>query len=195
MGEVKSAFEKAMEKIKEIEGLTPEEKEEMKDRDKLKSVLAAFYKGGLDRNQIWERFRGIKPALLKEAQQTMAESFRLGNLPEEFQQRKEGILAIEALMEKQNTVAVENAVNAIGKLQREFVAQKESAVKELRAAIEGNPQLRVRQVRTPDGRLLQTAMSVDEAIQARMGEFLNEHDRRYETIFNQAVAKLRKELK
>jgi len=194
MGEVKSAFEKAMEKIKEIGRLTPEEKEELKDRDKVKSVLAAFYKGELNRDQMWERLRGIRSSLLKEAQKNIAESLRLGNIPGEFQQRKEGILAIEALMEKQNTPAIENSLNSIGKVQREYIGQKEKAVTELRAAIEENPQLRLRQVKTPDGRIHQTALPVDEAIQARMADFLAGHEKRYGSMFDQAILRLKKEL-
>jgi hypothetical protein len=195
MGEVKSAFEMAMDKIKGISGLTPEEKEELKEREELKLVLAGFYRGDLSRDQLWERLRGMKPALLKEAQQNMADSLRLGNIPEEFQQRKEGILAIEALKEKQNTAAIENTLNAVGKLQRDYIGQKEEAVAQLRAAVEENPQLRVRQVRTPDGRVRQTALSVDEAMQTRMAEFLAEHEKRYETMFGQGIDRLKKELK
>ena len=195
MGEVKSAFEKAMDKIKGIEGLTPEEREELKERDELKSVLAGFYRSDLSRDQLWQRLKGMRSSLLKEAQQNMTDSLRLGNIPEEFQQRKEGILAVEALKEKQNTAAIENMINAIGKLQREYTGQKEKAVMELRAAIEENPQLRVRQVRAPDGGIHQTALSVDEAIQTRMAEFLAEHEKRYEAMFNQAIVRLKKELK
>jgi len=195
MGEVKSAFEKAMEKIKEIEGLTAEEKEEQKEREKVKSLLAAFYRGELNKDQIWERCRVIRPSLLRDAQENMVDSLRLGNMPEEFQQRKDGILAIEAVKEKKNTSAVESAVTVIGKLRKEYQDGKERAVRELRAAIEANPQLRVQQARTPDGRVVPAAMSVEEAIHARMGEFLAEHERRFDTMFIQAIARLKKELK
>jgi hypothetical protein len=195
MGEVKSAFEKAMEKINEIERLTPEEKEEQRNRDKVKSVLASFYKGELDRDGIWDKLRGTSPSLLREAQQSIAESLRLGNNSEEFQQRKEGIVAIEALMEKQNTASVEHSLNSIGKVQKEYLDQKERAFEELRAAVEENPQLRLRQVRTPDGRVRQTVLPVDEAIHARMTEFLAEHEKRYGLMFDQAILRLKKELK
>lgn len=195
MGEVKSAFEKAMEKIKEIQGFTPEEKEEMQDREKLKSVLAAFYRGELNKDQIWQELKGIRPSLLKEAQLSMSDSLRLGSSPEEFRQRREGILAVEALKERQNTAAIENILSAIGKLQREYVGQKEKAVMELRAAMEENPHLRLRQVKTPDGRVMQVAMPVEEAVQVRMSEFLADHEKRYEAMFNQSIARLSKELK
>ncbi len=195
MGEVKSAFEKAMDRIKEIEGFTPEEREELKEREKLKSVLASFYRGDLSRDHLWQRLRGIRPSLLKEVQLNMADSLRLRNVPEEFSQRKDGILAVETLKEKQNVATIETAINAIGKVQKEYIGQKERAVMELRRAVEGNPQLRLRQVRTPDGRVVQAAMSVEEAVQVRMAEFLADYEKKYEAMFNQAMARLRKELK
>jgi hypothetical protein len=196
MGEVKSAFEKAMEKIKEIQGLGPEEKEEMRDREKLRSVLAAFYKGDLKKDEIWEQLKGTRPALLKEAQENMVDSLRIGNMPEEFQMKKDGILAIEALKEKQNMAAIEHSLNSVQKVQREYSDIRQRAVEELRAAIEENPKLRMRPVRTPDGRtVLQATPSVDEAVQARVGEFLTEHEKRYEGVFLKAIERLKKEIR
>jgi hypothetical protein len=192
---VKSAFEKAMEKIKEVEDLTPEEKGELKDRENLRAVLATFYKGELGAEGIWQGLKGMRLSLLREAQQNMADSLRLGIMPEELQQRKEGILAIEALKEKQNMAAVESSLNIIGKVRREYVDLKERARAELRKAIEGNPQMRIKQVRGPDGRILQTTMSVEEAIHARTAEFAAEHEKQYEAMFSQVIARLKKELK
>lgn len=196
MGEVKSAFEKAMEKIKEIQALGPEEKEEMKDREKLRSVLAAFYKGDLKRDEIWEKMKGTRPSLLREAQENMVGSLRMGIMPEEFQKKKEGILAFEALKERQNIAAIENSLSSVDRVQKEYLDIRHRAVEELRAAIEENPKLRVRPVRTPDGRtVLQATPSVDEAVQARVGEFLAEHEKRYEAMFFKAIERLKKEIK
>jgi len=196
MGEVKSAFEKAMEKIKEIKGLDPEEKEEMKDREKLRSVLAAFYRGDLKRDEIWGKLKGTRPSLLKEAQENMIDSLRMGNIAEEFQKKKDGILAIEALKGKQNMAGIENSLSSVERLQREYIDIRKRAVDELRAAIEENPKLRVRPVRTPDGRtVLQATPSVDEAVQARVGEFLAEHEKKYEAMFFKAIDRLKKEIK
>jgi hypothetical protein len=194
MGKVKSAFEKAMEKIAEIGELTQEEKEKIKDQEEVKSVLAEFYKGQLDRNGLWQKLKGSKPSLLKEVQQHLINSFGLGSTPEEFQQRKDGILAIETLKEKQNVSAIENTLNAIKVLQKEFQEGKERAAEELRKAIESNPQLRLRPVRTQDGRtVLQAALSVDEAVQAKLSEFLSEHEERYSQKLIRLIEKLKKE--
>lgn len=194
MGKVKSAFEKAMEKIAEIGELTPEEKEKIKDQEEVKSILAEFYKGQLDRNRLWQKLKGSKPSLLKEVQQHLMNSFGLGSTPEEFQQRKDSILAIETLKEKQNVSAVEHTLNSIKVLQKEFQEGKERAAEELREAIERNPQLRLRPVRTPDGRtVLQAALSVDEAVQAKLAEILSAHEERYSQKLIRLIEKLKKE--
>lgn len=195
MGKVKSAYEKAMEKIAEIGKLTPEEKERIKDQEKLKLILAEFYKGQLDRDGLWQKLKGSKTSLLKEAQQHLIDSLGLGSAPEEFQQRKDGILAIEALKEKQNVSAIEHILNSIKTLQKEYREGEERAADELRAAIERNPQLRLQPVRTQDGRtVLQAALSVDEAVQARLAESLSEHEEIYSLKFTRLIEKLKKEV-
>ncbi|HET6516546.1 MAG TPA: hypothetical protein VFG09_15440 [Thermodesulfovibrionales bacterium] len=196
MGEVKSAFEKAMEKIQSIEGFSPEEREEFKDREKLRSLMGLFYKGELTTEEIGTEFKGMKPSLLVEAQHNMVDSIRSNSSLNELQQRKEGILALESLKARKNPSAIESVLKSIEKARREQTEMKERAIRELRQAVEQNPQLRLRPVRSADGRsVLQMPVSVDEAVQARLAEFLAEHEERYEAFFGQAIARLKKELR
>lgn len=196
MGAVKSAYEKAMEKANAIEELTPEERGNMRERENLRNLLAAFYRGELNRDQAWERFKGMRPSFLLEAQTSIVGTLRPGSGPEEIRHKRDGILAIEALKEKKNAAAIESALTAIEKLQRENVQMKEQALVQLRMAVEQNPQLRMRPVRTPDGRtVLQPALSVDEAVQTKLSEFLAEHEKQYEAAFEKLIVRLRKELR
>ncbi len=195
MERVKTAFEKAMEKIQGIEALTPEEKAEMKDREKLRKVLSGLYKGQLKRDDIWEELKGSKPALMREAQWSMADSLRMSNTPYEFTVRKEGLLAVEALKDKPNLAAIEGVLVAIDKLRREYNDEKERALEQVRKAVEQNPHLRMRTVRTADGRAAQVSMSVDEAVLEKAAEFLPEHEKRYEAMFAQAIERLKKDLR
>jgi len=196
MGKVKTAFEKAMEKIEEIEVLTPEERERLKDEERLKSLLADFYRAKLSREELWEGMKGYSLSLKVAAQRMMADSIRLGSSELEYRLRRDGILAIESLKEKQNTSAIETLLSSVEKLQREYGESKRAAIEELKAAVESNPQLRAIPVRTPDGRTVyQAAMSVDEAVQARVGEFLSENERRFEAALNHVIARLKGELR
>lgn len=195
MGNVKSALEKAMEKIGAIEDLTAEEKEEIRDREKIRSVLSSFYKGEIRKDDLWERLKGSSPALLAKAQQSIADSLRLGIFQEEFTLRKDGILAIEALKEKKNPAALENLLNMIEQMGKEFEEIKEQAAREMRVAVEQNPQMRMRPVRTPDGRtVLQPSLSVDEAVQERLAQFLDDNEKRYADMFAGAVERLKREM-
>lgn len=195
MGKVKSAFEKAMEKAAAIGELTPEERERLKGEEKLRSLMAEFYKGQLDRDGLWQKLKGSKPSLLKEAQLTFIDSLGIGSSPDEFQKRKDAILAIETLKERQNTSAIEHILDSLKILQNEYREGKEKAAQELRTVIESNPQSRVQHVRTPDGRIVQAALSVDEAVQVRLAEFLSEHEERYSMKFVGLIEKLKKEIK
>lgn len=195
MAKVKSALEKAMEKIDAIGSVSAEEKEALRESEQLRTLLAEFYKGKLGKDGLWEEMREFRPALLKEAQLSMLNSLRLGGREEEFQARLEGIMAIESLKQSQNLSGIENVLNSMLKIQQEYREIKEDAVAQLRAAIEKNPQMRARQMKSPDGRVYQAAMSVEEALQTKLAEFLPEHERRYEALFARAAEALRAELR
>lgn len=195
MGKVKSAFEKAMEKAAEMGDLTPEEKEKFRDEENLRSLIAEFYRGRIDRDGLWQKLVGSKPSLLREAQLNFIDSLGLGSDPGEFRKRKDGILAIETLKQRQNTSSIEHNLNGIESLRAEYQEGKERARQELRAAVESNPKLRMQQVRTPDGRIVQAALSVDEAVQTRLADFLSAHQERYSVKFTRLIEKLKKDVR
>ena len=67
---------------------------------------------------------------------------------------------------------------------------------DLRAEIERNPQMRMQPVRTPDGRTaFQATLSVDEAVQAKLSEFLTEHENVYNAEFIRMINRLKQEIK
>jgi hypothetical protein len=81
-------------------------------------------------------------------------------------------------------------------LQKQYQQGKEEAVTELKAEIERNPQLRIHPIKAPDGRtVFQAALSVDEAVQAKLADFLSGHEKRYSLEFNRIIEKLKKEVK
>jgi len=62
------------EKLAKIGELTPEEKERMKEKEWLESILSKYYKGDLDSKGLWERLKGSKQSLLSMAQLRIMES-------------------------------------------------------------------------------------------------------------------------
>jgi hypothetical protein len=195
MGNVKSALEKAMEKAAKIGTLTPEEKTHLKEREQLKIWLSEFYKGKLDRDNLWQKLKGKQLSLLKEAQHSLIDSLGLSSTHEEFKNRRDGVLAIETLKETQRTPAIEQLLDSIEMLKSEYQDRKEKMADELRAEIERNPQLRMQPVRTPDGRTaFQATLSVDEAVQAKLSEFLTEHENVYNAEFVRMITRLKQEI-
>ncbi|MDQ7788227.1 MAG: hypothetical protein RDU01_11550 [Thermodesulfovibrionales bacterium] len=196
MDKVKNAFEKAMERAAAMGEMTAEEKEQMKEQEKIKTILSEYYKDDLDRDGLWKKMKGSKSESLRETQMSLINSLGLNMIPEEFLKRKDGILAIESLKEQQRVSVMEQVLDSIAGIQKEYQEGKEEASEQLREAIESNPQMRMKPVKTPDGRMtFQAAVSVDEAVQARLSEFLTEHEERYEFSFTKLIEKLKWEAK
>lgn len=192
MGKVKSALEIALEKTANIAALTQEERERAQDHEKMLAVLRDFYQGTCDSGGLWQKLKGSKPALLVEAQMNLMNTIALGMLPEDFGARKKAILAIETLKDKQNTAVIEAHLNAIESLLKEYQDMKEQAVEDLRRQLEMHPQLRMRPVRTPDGKtVMQMTVSVDEAVKARLSEFLAEQDEQFNQELSVLIATLK----
>jgi hypothetical protein len=193
MGRVKSALEIAMEKAEEIGVLSQEEKEKIRDEEKVLSILKEFYNGKLDSNGLWQQLRGTKPSLLLMAQINLIETLSLGSLPEELQTKGQGILAIETLKESPRTSVIEPVLHEIEDLQREYEEMKVKVREDLKKQIEMNPQLRMQPVRTPDGKtVMQMSVSVDEAVNARLAEYLSKHEEEYREEFMRMLEELKK---
>jgi hypothetical protein len=192
MGKVKSALEIALEKAGKIGELSPEEKEKIKDEDKVMSVLKEFYQGKIDPNGLWQQFKGSRKSLLNTAQMSIIDTLSLGSLQEEMIRRKEGILAIETLKEKPNTAVIESNLNAIGAMQKEYEEMKKQVVEDLKKQIEAHPQLRMKPVKMPDGKtVMQMSGSVDEAVKNKLSEYLSEHEEQYTQEFSEIIMELK----
>ncbi len=197
MGEkIKTAIEIAMEKAARIGELSPEEKEKIENKEKLKPIMAEFYKGKLSPNDLWQRLKGSKLSLLVETQLNLINSLRLENPQAELQKRKKGILALETLKKDQNTSMIELNLNLIEDLQRRAKEEKERAYNNLKANIEKNPQARMREVKQGQATIVMR-LSADEAAKQspQWKQFLLEHERRYSQEFAKVVEKLKVELK
>ncbi len=191
MARVKSALEIALEKAGSIATFTQEEKELLQDEERLLSVLREFYQGRIDSGGLWQRLKGSKPAVLRKAQLSVIKTFGLELSPEDFEMRKQGIVAVETLKEKQNTAMIESSLHAIAVLLREYQEMKEQAVEDLKEQMEKHPQLRMRPVRTPDGKtVMQMTVSVDEAVKGRLAEFLAEHEEQFSREFASIIRDL-----
>ncbi|MBC7334451.1 MAG: hypothetical protein H5T85_08395, partial [Actinobacteria bacterium] len=100
---IKTAAEIALERAAEIGDLTPEEKEAIENKKKLEPILADFYRGKVGPNELWEKLKGSKDSLLRDAQLNLLSSLTIGHEFEEIKRRKDAILALETLKQNQKT--------------------------------------------------------------------------------------------
>jgi hypothetical protein len=187
----------ARERLAKVGELTQEEKEKMVDSEKVNSLLSEFYQGQIDPESLWKRLKEEgKPSLLREAQIKLVDSLSFGSTPAELQRKRDGILAIETLKEEQNTSIVELNLNLIEDLPKRYRAEIEQAYNGIKAEVERNPQLRVKQVQQGQNTMI-IQLSVDEAIKQlpQWRDFLSDQEKRYNQEFTKVIEKLTRELK
>jgi hypothetical protein len=187
----------ARERLARIGELTQEEKQRMRDAEKVNSLLSEFYQGQIDPEGLWKKLKEEgKPSLLKEAQVRLVDSLSFGSTPAELQRKKDGILAIETLKEEQNTPMIELNLNRMKDLQERHKAEIEQAYNGIRAEVERNPQLRVKQVQQGQNTMV-IQLTTDEAIRQlpQWRDFLSSQEKRYSQEFATLVERLETDLK
>jgi len=187
----------ARERLARIGELTQEEKEKMIDSEKVNSLLSEFYQGQIDSESLWKRLKEEgKPSLLRETQVRLVDSLSFGSTPAELQRKRDGILAIETLKEEQNTSVVELNLNLVEGLQKRYRAEIEQAYNGIRGEVEGNPQLRVKQVQQGQNTMI-VQLGVDEAIKQlpQWRDFLSDQEKAYSQEFAKVMEELKKELR
>ena len=195
MIKIKSALEIAMEKVNEINKLTIEEKDKIKDLEKIKSSLAKYYKGRLTSEGLYSKLKGVNPYSLKEAQLILINSVSLKLSEDEFELRKKGILAIESLKEEKNISIFESNLNEINQLQKKYLKIKDTIANKLKIEIEKNPKSRVKTVKQGDN-IIVIQLSVEEALNenSQWKNFLIKHDEEFGQKFVDIIKRLKEDI-
>jgi hypothetical protein len=187
----------ARQRLARIGDLTSEEKEKMIDSEKVDSILADFYQGRIDPEALWRRLKEEgKPSLLRQAQMRLVDSLSLASTPADLQRKRDAILAIESLKQEQDTPMIELNLNLMQNLQKRYKAEIDQAYNGIKAEVERDPRLRVRQVQQGQNTMV-IQLTVDEAIKQlpQWRDFLFEQEKRYSQEFAKVREKLKRELK
>ena len=187
----------ARERLARIGELTREEKEKMIDSERVNALLSEFYQGQIAPESLWKKLKEEgKPSLLRETQIRLVDSLSFGSNPAELQRKRDGILAIETLKEEQNTSIVELNLNLMEDLQKKYRAEIEQAYNSIRAEVERNPQLGVKQVQQGQNTMV-IQLTVDEAIKQlpQWQDFLSDQESIYSQEFAKVTEKLKRELR
>ena len=188
---IKTALEIAMEKVNKANKLTPEEKDRIKAEEKIKSLLAKYYKGQITSNDLWQKLKGNKSSTLREAQSILINSLSFQNSTDEYQIRKNAILAIETLKEDQNISSIESTLNEVNLLKKEYQKKKDEIENILRKEIKKNPKARIKTIKQGD-RLAIIQLSIEEALQENIDwkNFIIKHEEEYNKKFKSIIEKL-----
>jgi hypothetical protein len=192
---IKTALEIALEKANEINILNPEEKEKIKAEEKIKSLLAKYFKGSLSSIDLWQKLKGNNLFILREAQLILINSLNFKNSKLEYKIRKDAILAIETLKERKNTSTIESILNEIILLNNDYLKKKEEIENILKKEIKKNPQARLKTVKQGN-KLIITQLSVEEALQENVQwkNFIIQHEEKYTQEFKEVIERLKKEI-
>lgn len=186
----------ARERLARAGDVTPEERERMKDSERVDSLLSEFYREGLSSEGLWAKLRQYveegKGHLLTEVQSRLVDSLSLGSSPPEIEKRKSGLLAIESLKSEKKTPALEAGLRLIEELRKRYGEETQQVYERLRAEVERNPRLRMEQVKQGQNTML-VQLTVDEAVKRlpQWADFLVQHENRYTEEFGRAIHRLK----
>lgn len=186
----------ARERLKKIGALTDEERQSLGRESKLSSLLSEYFKGDLDVDGLWKAVNGLKTDMgepvVAEAQGKLIDTLRLQMTKEEFERRRDGVLALETLKEQGNYGVVEAAFKSIEGLREQYQAEKDQAYQQVKATL-------AKQMESFAEQAKMQGLSVDAERSAEANvrnspqwkDFLAKHDQSHEQTFKRYWVQLR----
>lgn len=196
MEKIKSALEIALEKTNNLEQELTAEEIQLEKRERVRPMLAKFYKEEIDAEGLWKILKEEEDQdLLNQTQLFLVESLGLKTSEEQFKRRKEGVLAIETLKEGGNSSFFEQVLNQLNTLQQQYNQELEEIQEQLKEMKEHNSGVQMRPVRTRDGRtVMQLGSDLDQEIKKQFSQRIAQLEELYNNRFKQIIDHLRQEL-
>jgi len=191
---IRTAIEIAMEKVEKL-SLSKREKEQIEINKKIEPMLARFFKRELDPESLWKELKEEEKKVFVQFQIKLIETITISLSQEEIKRRKMGVLALEHLKKNLDAVYVEKILNSLEVKIVRYQTEKEDYYGQLKANIENNPKLLLRQINS-GGENITVRTSVEEAINQSKdwNGFLIEHEKRYTTEISGCLKKIKEEL-
>ncbi len=186
----------AKERLAKIGALSQEETERLRQSRDLDSLLSQYFKGELDVDALWKRLKVLKEQtgepIVKEAQGKLVDTFRLQMSQEDFEQRRQAILAIETMKPEGKYSSLELVLNSIETLRQKYTQLKEQTYQQLKGAVESQLQAAAQQAIT-QGLKVDVESSIEANIKSspQWKEFISRHEKNSEEMFNSYIARLR----
>ncbi|MFY9394564.1 MAG: hypothetical protein WBI32_01425 [Halanaerobiales bacterium] len=191
MKRLKTAYEIALERAKSLDGDLSKEEKSLFLREKLKPLLADFYRSKIGPEDLWQELKKEEDQdLCREAQLMLLRSMGLQTTAEDLQRRKEGILAVESLLGGEKSSLIEQVIEEIREVQENYRSRLEDYRKFYEKALK-NAGMKMKPVRTRDGQVvMQLQRELDGLTEERLEKSLQELEKQA----SQKISDLVKEL-
>ena len=196
MKRLKTAYEIALERAKSLDGDLSKEEKSLFLREKLKPLLADFYREKIGPDQLWEELKKEEdPELYLQAQLLLLESIGLQTAATELQRRKEAILAVEALRGGERSPLIERLLEGLVEIQENY-QQRLTEYRNFYEKALKNARMSLQPVQTSDGRVvMQMQKNLDGLTEERLEKGLQELEQQSNQAINELLAELRENLK
>jgi hypothetical protein len=190
----------AKEKLAQIGELTQGEKAKLKHSQHLASVLSDYFTAKLSPEGLWQELRTQKEEgrefLLREAQLRLVDAINLSGTERDFDRQCRGILAVETLKNESNYTALEQSLDSIQNLRRQYRKEKEKAYRAIKGKIEKQVKLAAQQLAAQaqaQGALIDIQSSVEATAKAspEWKSFISKHENNFSQKLKDQLARLR----
>ena len=162
MGNIKSALEIALEKTASKK-LSSQEIAEIKQEEKIDSILAKYYKDQIGSDQLWHHFKELPVKYLIMAQNNFLRSLSFHSNIYDIEKRKIGFLAIENLKKTNHSIDIEHFFDQLKRLQTELQNERDSLIEMIKEDLERNPEKRLQPFQQGE-QIFIKELSVEEVI-------------------------------
>jgi len=191
---VKSAYEIALERAEKMSD-SAEGVNSLEVREEIKPILAEFFRGDIDADDLWEKLKTKNKEELIEAQLMLIESIGLRNTPEQIERRKKGIIAVENLISGEKTSFLEQTFTQAANLQQQYEQQKKQIEKQIKDHME-NSQGQMKAVQTADGRtVMKEEPGMDSKTKNQFAQQIANFQKMFTQRFDEIIEDLKSEVK
>jgi hypothetical protein len=164
----------------------------VKYSQQLASILSDYFTGKLSPEDLWKELKTQKEEgrefLLREAQLKLIDAINLPGSENDFDRQRRGILAVETLKSENNYTALEQSLDFIQNLRRQYARETEKTFKGIKERIEKQVMLADQQLAAQakaKGASIDVRGSVEATAKAspEWKSFISKH----ETIFSQKL--------
>jgi len=186
----------ARERLARIGALSEEERERLKQSNDLDSLLSEYFSGGLDTDGLWKRLKGLKQqrgeSIPREVQARLVDTLRLRMGQEDFEQRRDAILAIETMKAEGKYSTLEVALDSIEAVRQKYLQVKQQAYEQLKAGLQSQLQAAAQQAKA-QGMKIDMGGSLDANARnsPQWKDFISQHEESSEEMFDSYIGRLR----